>query len=299
MPPTTLQRLGFSPDDRVVILHADDIGMCHATIPAFENLLEFGLTSSYAIMAPCPWASAALEVAAKANADVGVHITLTSEWKQYRWRPLSTLETASGLLDAEGFFPRKSPDVRASAVPEAARKEMQSQFKFFADRGVEPTHMDSHMLSSLHARLLKEYVGTALEQNTPALFPSSGGSGLWMDEATLALALELEPSLLALGFPTVDHFDGTPLSSEPDSRDDVFEVRLETTQQILHDLKPGLTHFAFHPSVDTPELRSICPDWRSRVGDEAVFRSPELRRAIRELGIKVFGYRELKNLLHK
>ena len=56
MSQNTLQRLGFSPADRVVILHADDIGMCQATLPAFENLLEFSLTSSYAIMAPCPWA---------------------------------------------------------------------------------------------------------------------------------------------------------------------------------------------------------------------------------------------------
>jgi chitin disaccharide deacetylase len=64
MTTSTLERLGFSPSDRVVILHADDIGMCHATIPAFENLLEFGLVSSYAVMAPCPWANTALELAA-------------------------------------------------------------------------------------------------------------------------------------------------------------------------------------------------------------------------------------------
>lgn len=297
MSQNTLQRLGVSSNDRAVILHADDIGMCHATLPAFENLLDFGLTSSYAIMTPCPWASAALEIAAKTKADVGVHITLTSEWQHYRWRPLSMLDVASGLLDGEGFFPRRSPAVRASAAPEAARREMRSQFKFFADHGVEPTHMDSHMLSSLHSSLLAEYVGTALEHNTPALFPSSEGSGLWMDEATLALARELEAPLLERGFPTIDHFDGMPLSDDPNSQDEVFEVRLETAKEILSKLKPGLTHFAFHPSVDTPELRAICPDWRSRVGDELVFKSPELRDAIEGMGIKVIGYRVLKDLL--
>ena len=77
----------------------------------------------------------------------------------------------------------------------------------------------------------------------------------------------------------------------------MFEVRLETAKNILHNLKPGLTHFAFHPSIDTPELRAICPDWRARVGDEMVFRSAELREALSEWGIKVIGYRELKALV--
>lgn len=297
MPQNTLERLGFSPTDRVVILHADDIGMCQATLPAFENLLDFGLTSSYAVMAPCAWAGAALEIAGQAQADVGVHITLTSEWQHYRWRPLSTLDPASGLLDPQGFFPRRSPEVRASARPEAARAEMAAQFRLFDAHGVDPTHMDSHMLSSLHSSLLGEYVGIALEEGVPVMFPSSGGSGLWMDEETCTLARALEPYLLARGFPTIDHFDGMPLSSDLNSREDALEVRLETARNVLSQLKPGLTHFAFHPSVDTPELRAICPDWRSRVGDEKIFRSVELRGMLEELNIKVIGYRELKALI--
>jgi chitin disaccharide deacetylase len=147
---STLERLGFSPSDRAVILHADDIGMCHATIDAFENLLEFGLTSSYAIMAPCAWASTALEIAARTKADVGIHLTLTSEWQRYRWGPLSTRETKSGLLDSEGFFPRSSEEAQALVVPESARLEFEAQFAFFASHGVTPTHADSHMLTVFH-----------------------------------------------------------------------------------------------------------------------------------------------------
>jgi hypothetical protein len=118
-----------------------------------------------------------------------------------------------------------------------------------------------------------------------------------MDQATLALARQIEPRLIERGYPTVDHFAGMPLSDETDSGDERFAVRLEIAKQEFENLKPGLTHFAFHPSVDTPELRDICPDWRSRVGDELVFKSPQLREALQGWGIKVIGYRELKNLI--
>jgi chitin disaccharide deacetylase len=297
MKSSTLERLGFQASDRVVILHADDIGMCHATIPAFENLLEFGLVSSYAIMTPCAWAGAALEIARKTHADVGVHITLTSEWAHYRWAALSTREGSSGLFDAEGFFPRSCEEIQATANRDSALLEMRAQFKFFADHGVEPTHMDSHMLSAFDSRLLEQYVATALEHNTPALFPSPSGSGLWMNEKTQAMTGPFEASLLARGFPLIDHGAGMPLSNDPNSGGDRFENRLEIAKSNLRDLKPGVTHFAFHPSVDTPELRAICPDWRARVGDELVFRSPELRDFLAAQGIHVIGYRALKNLI--
>ena len=297
MKSVTLERLGFNSSDCVAILHADDIGMCHATIPAFENLLEFGLTSSYAIMTPCAWAGSALEIARETQADVGVHITLTSEWTQYRWAALSTRERSSGLFDGEGFFPRDCDEIQVKAKPEAALLEMLAQFKFFADHGVEPTHLDSHMLSAFDSRLLGQYVAMALEHGTPALFPSSIESGFWMDDETQAMIPTLEQSLAARGFPLIDHLDGMPLSNDPNSGDDHFETRLETAKSILQNLKPGVTHFAFHPSVDTPELRAICPDWRARVGDEMVFRSPELRDFLEAQNIHVIGYRALKNLI--
>ena len=293
----TLERLGFQPSDRVVILHADDIGMCHATIPAFERLLESGVTSSYAIMAPCPWASAALELAREAHADVGVHVTLTSEWRHYRWGPLSTRDRQSGLFDAEGCFPRSSEEVRASAATDAAALEMRSQFRFFADHGVSPSHMDSHMGSSFHTSLISTYAATALEHDTPALFPNPAIPFGWMDAATLGASAALAPSLLDRGFPLIDHVDGMPLSQDGASRDNEFEVRLETAKAILGALQPGITHFAFHPSVDTPELRAICPDWRARVGDEMVFRSRELREFLHGTGIHVIGYQPLKALI--
>ena len=100
-----LHKLGYSPTDRVVVLHADDIGMCHSTLLAYDELLDAGLISSAAVMMPCPWSNAAGQLcqqhADHPGLDMGVHLTLTSEWTDYRWRPLSTADPASGLLDDE------------------------------------------------------------------------------------------------------------------------------------------------------------------------------------------------------
>jgi len=104
---TALRELGFSAADRVVIVHADDVGMCNATVNAFFELADYGVISSGSVMVPCPWFPA-VAAACRGNADidVGVHLTLTSEWDRYRWGPISTRDPASGLLDEEGYFYR-------------------------------------------------------------------------------------------------------------------------------------------------------------------------------------------------
>jgi chitin disaccharide deacetylase len=128
-------------------------------------------------------------------------------------------------------------------------------------------------------------------------FPTIGKRFEWMNDALSESATELLPKLRARHFPTIDHITGMGLSDDPTSRDDEFDVRLESAKSLLGALEPGITHFTFHPSVETPELRAICPNWRSRVGDEQVFRSPELRQFLIDQGIHVIGYRPLKNLI--
>ena len=104
-----LKKLGFSNDDRVAIIHTDDIGMCQASVDAFADMVDYGLISSGAVMVPCPWfLEAAAYSTAHPQADLGVHLTLTSEWETYRWGPISTRDPASGLLDEQGFFHKSS-----------------------------------------------------------------------------------------------------------------------------------------------------------------------------------------------
>jgi chitin disaccharide deacetylase len=102
-PNPVLKKLGCSNADRLVIIHVDDVGMCQASIAAFEELWQAGIISCGAVMVPCPWfPQAAAYARNNPQADLGVHATLTSEWQTYRWGPVSTRAPASGLMDAEG-----------------------------------------------------------------------------------------------------------------------------------------------------------------------------------------------------
>src|SRR5690349_9171744 len=136
-----LQQLGFGPQDRVVIIHADDIGMCRATLPALADLLDVGLVSSAAVMVPCPWFP---QVAAWCRAhpavDMGVHLTVNSEWETYRWGPLSTRDLASGLLDDAGYFHAWPPATFAQADPSAVAAELRAQVARALQAGIRPTH---------------------------------------------------------------------------------------------------------------------------------------------------------------
>ena len=111
-----LRKLGLAESDRVAIIHTDDIGMCQASLAAFADLAGFGLVSSGATMVPCAWFPALADYCRRhPGVDMGVHTDLTCEWDTYRWGPLSTRDPASGLLDDEGYFHRRSEDVQAHA----------------------------------------------------------------------------------------------------------------------------------------------------------------------------------------
>ena len=128
-----LKKMGFADDDRVVIFHADDIGMCRSANVAYQELIEAGPLSSGSVMVPCPWFPAAADYCRRhPQADMGVHLTLTCEWDGYRWGPLSTGDPASGLLDDEGYFDRSTAEAQDHAQPEAVTLEIKAQ--------VEPGH---------------------------------------------------------------------------------------------------------------------------------------------------------------
>jgi predicted glycoside hydrolase/deacetylase ChbG (UPF0249 family) len=275
--------LGLGPLDRAVIIHADDVGMCEASVSAFMDLAETGLISSASLMAPCPWfLTAAAFCRAHPAVDVGVHLTLTSEWQHYRWRPLASLDPELGLVDAQGCFHRTRHDLHRSAKPCAVYAEMKAQLEAARREGLDVTHLDTHMFSALHPKLLPEYSRLAFEARLPAL--------LWFQDGKYARLSEETDSLVGeagvRGLPIIDH---TVIihSNTPGERAAQF-------LDAIARLRPGVTHLLLHPSKDTPELRAIVPDWRERVVDYEVMRSPELRNFIRDSGVHVIGYRPLR-----
>src|SRR4051812_41949324 len=127
-PNPALRILGFSDHDRVAIIHADDIGMCQASVTAFADLVAFGLISSGAVMVPCAWFPAAAAASrARPDDDLGIHLTLTCEWNAYRWGPISTADPASGMIDDEGYFFRSTELAQTHGQPDAVARELAAQ----------------------------------------------------------------------------------------------------------------------------------------------------------------------------
>jgi predicted glycoside hydrolase/deacetylase ChbG (UPF0249 family) len=295
LPNPILRELGYSDDDRVVIIHADDIGMCQAGVAALDGLWNAGIISSMAVMAVCPWFPAAAEYCRTHPAvDAGLHFTLTSEWETYRWRPLSACDPASSLLDESGFFPRRSEPVHQRATTSAVRAELRAQMKRAQAAGIDLTHVDSHMITAWHPKCLADYLRIPKLQGIPSFF-------LRMDPATVqewgfdpkaAAALSrFGRKFEAQRVPLFDRIFVMPLEHADD--------RIGTAQRALADLPPGLSYFILHPAVDTPELRAIAPDWKSRVADYQAFTSPELRAFLEHSGIHVIGWRVLRDWMRK
>jgi predicted glycoside hydrolase/deacetylase ChbG (UPF0249 family) len=274
-----LRRLGFGPRDRVVILQADDIGMCEATIAALPALADSGLMTSTSVMVPCPWFSAAAEwLGLHPEVDCGVHITLTSEWEHYRWRPLSTLDPASGLVDDRGFMPRSVEELERRATADAALAEARAQLMRARAFGLRPSHLDAHMLA-LRQLFPTKYVELALEAKLPVLIE-------WLDVTRLR-GLGANATILdERALPVFDHIAYAPNDGLP-------EDRVSILKGMFDRLPPGLSCLITHPACDTPELRAIVPKWRYRVADYMALQDAALLAHVRSSGIHLVTYRDL------
>jgi len=288
-----LKKLGLGNDARVVIIHTDDIGMCQASVSAFADLVDFGLISSGATMVPCPWFPAAAAICrANPQVDMGVHLTLTSEWKTYRWGPISTRDVASGLIDEEGYFHHRQPPAQERADSETVAREISAQVERAQAAGIDITHIDTHMGALAHTKFIASYLQLALEHRIPPMIvrmDEAGYRALGMASASAVFAATMAMQLEEQGLPLLDGLTHLPLNES--------ENRIERAKQVLSQVPVGVTHFVIHPSQDTPELRAITPDWQSRAADYRAFTSEELRRWVKESGLVVIGYREIRNAM--
>ncbi len=288
-----ISKLGFSENDRVVLTHADDVGMCQASIQAYEDLFAFDTLKTGAVMVPCPWFPAAADLQRRIpNADLGVHLVLTSEWQFYRWRPLTARLTESSLVDDEGFFPRSDAEVQEGGDPDEAIAELSAQIERALKFGIDVTHADTHMGALAHPKFIPGYVQLVSQYRLPPLIPRGNREtyqSFGVDEGTFAMVAALTEYLDSQGIPMVDFATGLPLDDPKD--------QLTVAKKMFSELKPGLTHFIIHPSIDTPELRAITPDWECRVANYKVFMSDEFKKHLEKENIKLIGYRAVREAM--
>jgi chitin disaccharide deacetylase len=290
-PNPLLKKIGLSIHDRLVIIHADDTGMCQASLRAYEELTQRGFISSASTMVPCSWFPAVASFCREnPKTDMGVHLTLTSEWSNYRWSALSTTDPTSGIIDSEGYFFRTSEEVQAKAEPDAVNLELQAQINRALSAGINITHIDTHMFSIAHQKFVINYIELALKLRLPLLLPRMDEMSyhqLGFDHDLTSIATNMVHHLEDQGIPLVDFVTGLDL--------DKPQNRKKQAKKVLSELPPGITHFIIHPSIATPELRAIAPDWKSRVADFRTFMDEDLQKYISQIGLHLIGYQTLKD----
>ena len=288
-----LRRLGYGDDAKALIIHADDLGMSHAVNEASIGALENGIVTSGSIMVPCPWFP---EIAAYCREhpelDVGLHLTLTSEWKYYRWRPVASLERVPGLIDEEGFLWRSVEQVAQHATPQEVETELRAQIERALQFGVKPTHIDSHM-GTLFAKpeFFNVYVQLGREYGLPPmLINPTLPVRLMMRARGLSFSDAQLNGLQQSGLPMLDVLN-------TGEKGDSYEARKAAYHHALRNLAPGVTQIIVHLSTDAPEIRHIMNWWQRRHDEFRIFTDAETRQLIDDLGIHLIGWREMQALM--
>src|SRR5882672_2025914 len=163
------ERLGFGRDARLLIVHADDVGMTHAVNAATIKALEAGTINSASMMVPCPWFPEIADYATShPDFDFGLHLTLTSERVYYRWGPVAPADNVRTLLDENGYF-HHDWTATTKIDPREAGLELRAQIARAYAMGVRPTHLDSHQyrLDSTGKELFEVALRLAHEYKLP------------------------------------------------------------------------------------------------------------------------------------
>ena len=278
---TVAERLGYPADSKLLIIHADDLAVAHAVDSASFDALEKGAVTSASILVPCPWLTEVADYAkSHPDADLGLHLDLTSEWRTYRWGPVESKDKVPSLLDPAGAFWSLTEPAASHAKPEEAETELRAQIKDALAMGIHPTHLDTHMgtmfatpaLTSVYAKLAHEYHLPFLAVRIPGV----NISGL----------SERDVLLDSVGI------------ANPDVQAGNWK---QFYLNAIKNLKPGLTEMIVHLGYDGPELQAIMgqvafgSSWRQH--DYDVVTSPEFKKALEDNHIVLVKWKDIGKLV--
>jgi chitin disaccharide deacetylase len=277
---TVAERLGYPPDSRLLVIHADDFGMLHSVNRATSEALVNHWITSASILVPCPWfPEAAAFAKAHPDLDLGIHVALTSEWTPVRWRPISPQPAGSSLLDRDGYLPLDETMVAQRDKPDEVATEVHAQLEKAKAAGVNFSHLDAHMRAITRTpQLLSVYVRAAAQSGVPALV---------LDERAGA---QLPPSALLID---------REITMQPGVSAADWQ---SWYRKQLTGLAPGVYQLTIHLGFDDDELRAATadhPDWGAawRQHDYDTVRSAEFRQFLRDQHFILVSWRDLSRAL--
>lgn len=277
----TNRLLGYPADARLLIINADDLGMCHSVNTAIFDALQNGIVCSATLMVPCPWALHAMQfLAAHPEIPFGIHLTVISDWVNYRWKPVTPKDLVPSLIEGTGYFHNFEGMQEFLTQVDLSELEMEfrSQIEAVFSAGLQPTHLDWHSLrikdrtdiSDVMLKLAREY--------------------------GLALRVAGEKQIKKvhdLGLPVNDH----------DFLDSYLIDSNEKTAryiELLRGLPVGLNEWAVHPGLENAELLTIDPGGTHiRQTDFDFLMSQQAKYVVEEEGITLLDYRVLQEVWKK
>lgn len=281
------EKLGYARDAKLLIIHADDIGLAQsvntATIKAFEN----GGISSGSIMVPCPWFQDFAEhYSTNPTLDVGIHITLNAEWDYYKWDGVMPSSEISSLLDSNGYFYPSVEELAQHVNPIEAEKEIRAQIERAIEFGIRPSHIDTHMGSvGASPELIQIYLKLGKEYGLPLLIPR-----FWIASLPEEMRTMVEENNVIL--------DGFYMLNE-EQPGVSWE---EAYGRMIKGVKPGLTQMIVHLAIDNEEMRAISKNhsafgsaWRQK--DLDLLTSKNFQDMLKENNIQLVSWKEIKAVM--
>ena len=293
---TWAEKLGWPAGKKVIMLHADDVGMCpEANIAAKKQLVD-GVIQSAAVMVPCPNAREFITWAKEnPSMDIGLHLTLTSEWKTYRWGTVTKESEVPGLLDGDMKMWHEVPQVVQHASAQEVEKEIRAQIEQSIAWGHRPDHIDTHMGTLFgDPSYVKVYIKVAEEYGIPAniidiskprVLAEFRSKGYPMDESVVQMSE-------AYKLPKLDYF-----SSAPNAK--TYQDKISAFKELILSFEPGLTEIIFHPSILTENLKGITNSWQQRAWEAQMFSDPELIEFFENEGIIFTNWQEIMERFNK
>lgn len=282
---TIAQKLGYAPDAKLLIIHADDIGVTHSENKATILAMKLGMVNSGSIMMPCPWVG---EIAAFAqerpDADLGLHLTLTSEWEWMKWGPVAPKDQVPSLINNLGFFYDNCQTFGQKAKPAEVEIELRAQIEKAFSMGINPTHFDTHMgcLVFNSPEVFEVYLKLGREYKIPVMVDR-----FFLKASSQAFRDKMQPEDLIIE---------KTYTAEPKD----FESGMANYyENVLTNLTTGIQVLLIHLAFDDAEMQALSvnhPDWGAawRQADFDFFTSDKCRQLIKENNIQLLTWRELQ-----
>ncbi len=304
------ERLGYESDAKLLIIHGDDIGVSHSVnIASFNGYLNDVINSGSA-MIPSPWIKEVAVFHKKyPEYDLGLHLTLTAEWKNYKWRGVSSSNEIRSLINNENEFYDNTSDVNIKADPEEVRKELQAQIDFARLIGINPTHIDTHMGAlAVNKYLWRVYIEVGHKNKLVPMVTKSRGLNLFDEEFPMPEYIVPVNDIYML-YPGADRtfienstgadIANTLIVNDIYKYDDWFNLYSSK----IKSLNPGLNVFLLHLGYDNEELRAVTIDhpeygslWRQL--DFDVFNSEEIKKVLKDNNIKLVTWGEIRDIIY-